>query len=943
MKDTEADFVTAPSKALYETFYDLVVVGAGYAGYAAATTAAKKGKKVLLVDPRCDLLWESSHARHPDSGPWTDDFKPLGLAISLATGIAADWIDPGSAEWVANELLLESQVKRLYFAAPLAVERDSTGAIARVTFAVRYGLCSISAAQWIDATEQATLARLCDPSLVPAWPERRLGRLFLQHLRWPFHVPSRLPVGLPGATAYLEPSGWSSECVIRVDLDNAYSRPAWMAIQPVLESFHRRFGVAYDDAFVSHWSFNPYPVYEAERKATPSPAPNLALAVPGLASGTFYHLVDRFTLGVSAVRKLSRKPSSFAGKKLLGKKPAPPVPIASIETDLFVAGLGCAGMMAAVAGARAGVKVLAVEPQYFPGGVSTNGGIPGYYYGVPGGLQREFDQAVQEISPLFADEKSLSSGFHPLARRIVDESFLASAGVSTFYQSMVISVNRKGSKVTELLLSTPSGAIRILSRAWIDATGEGTLCGLAGVPFRKGRTGDGFLNAYTQTWGAFGYFPGGLFLLSPNEDCGYVDPDDSVDMTRARIEGIHFLVEHSPVRTSNAFNRTTGVMPTLGLRQGRLVETVAKLTIDDLVERRRFPDAIGFTGGHYDNHSRDFFAESDAAAFYNWCAVARFEPTACEIPYGAILPVGLSNVWIACRAAGSDEESSNCFRMQRDMQRIGEAAGIAAALAIRHDTANTKVPLTLLRAALDATGALDEPSDRDVLYGPATTTFEGDPALTGPASAENISRWIAALKKDCPGIALWRIYRQGLVSGRRAFTRLTRPLLESKKGAASWNAALLLGAWGNKIARRRLVQAIRNDEKGVIACKGAPPRSLAAVWALGRCGTPADYAVLANYAMDRVRNPIARLAAVWSCADIASRAKPATDRQIRLLSRMLDGIEDCEAPLRPYQRPFVAERLRKALGLPPDESDAKLLREDPSLLARRAYAKLLAE
>ena len=197
------------------------------------------------------------------------------------------------------------------------------------------------------------------------------------------------------------------------------------------------------------------------------------------------------------------------------------------------------------------------------------------------------------------------------------------------------------------------------AREWIDSTGEGTLCSLAGVPSVKGRLGDGSLNAYTQSWGAFGYFPQGVLLMCSNFDCGYVDPDDSIDMTRARIDGIHFLVEHSTVRTSNAFNRTTGVMPTLGLRQGRLVETVAKITIDDLVERRRFPDSIGFTGGHYDNHSKDFFAESPSAAFYNWCAMSWFEPTACEIPYGAILPKGLSNVWLACRAAGCDEESSN--------------------------------------------------------------------------------------------------------------------------------------------------------------------------------------------------------------------------------------------------------------------------------------------
>ena len=943
MKRKVDDFVTAPERLLRETFYDLVVVGAGYAGYAAAMAASKRGKKVLLVDPRCDLLWESAHARHPDSGPWTEGFRPLGRAISCLTGIAADWIDPGSAEWVANELLLESDVKRLYYAMPVAADRNEAGAIERVTFSVRNGLCAIAAAQWVDATENALLARLCDSSLVPAWPERRLVRLFLQHLRWPARVPARLPAGLSGASASFEPSGWSSECVIRIDLDNSYSRPVWMAFAPVLESFRKRCGPDYDDAFVSHWSYEPYPVYAAEREATRSPASNLALAVPGLASGTFYHLVDRYSLGVAALDSLESAVALTMDKKLLRRKPTVPEPIASVDTEVFVAGLGAAGTLAAIAAARSGSKVVAAEPQSFPGGVATNAGIPSYYYGVPGGLQREVDEAVRDISPLFACRESLPNGFHALARRVVNESLMASAGVTSLYRAMVVSVRRKGTALTEILLATPSGTIRVTAKAWIDATGEGTLCELAGVPSRKGRAGDGFLNSFTQSWGAFGYFPEGLSLFCSNLDCGYVDPDDSLDMTRARIEGIHHIVENSSVRTSNAFNRTTGVMPAVGLRQGRLVETVATMTIDDLVERRRTPDSIGFTGGHYDNHSKDFFAESEAAAFYNWCAMAWPEPTACEIPYGAILPKGLSNVWIACRAAGCDEESCNGFRMQRDMQRIGEAAGIAASLAVRHGTTNARIPFARLREALRASGALDNPSDKDVLFGCASTAFEGDPVLTGPATMENISHWIDALREECPGIALWRLYRLGASSDRDSLVKLIRPLLRSRKGAAAWNSALLLGTWGEGEARARLIRAVQNRERALLSKRNAVPRSTAAVWVLGRCGLPEDYEALADFATDRSQDRIARLAAVWSCADIAFRSKHRNTAQVKILSRMLEGIADCEMPLRPYQRPFVAERLRKALGLQPDEADAKLLRGDPSLLARRAYARLLAE
>ena len=123
----DTDFVERDDREIFGTLWDVIVFGAGYAGYAAADAAARAGKSVLMVDARCDLLWESARARHPESGPFTEAFAPFGRAVACATGIAADWIDPGSAEWIANELLLEGKVKRLYFATPVSARLDGDG------------------------------------------------------------------------------------------------------------------------------------------------------------------------------------------------------------------------------------------------------------------------------------------------------------------------------------------------------------------------------------------------------------------------------------------------------------------------------------------------------------------------------------------------------------------------------------------------------------------------------------------------------------------------------------------------------------------------------------------------------------------------------------------------------------------------------------------------
>ena len=52
----DTDFVERDDREIFGTLWDVIVFGAGYAGYAAADAAARAGKSVLMVDARCDLL-----------------------------------------------------------------------------------------------------------------------------------------------------------------------------------------------------------------------------------------------------------------------------------------------------------------------------------------------------------------------------------------------------------------------------------------------------------------------------------------------------------------------------------------------------------------------------------------------------------------------------------------------------------------------------------------------------------------------------------------------------------------------------------------------------------------------------------------------------------------------------------------------------------------------
>ena len=918
--------------SVFAQFHDAVVFGAGYAGVAAALALAEGGRRVLLVDARGDVLWESGRAFQCETGEWTPEFGRLSDCMSRITGIAEPWFDGATAEVTAAELLRDAGVSFLYHAAPVGVERAGD-ALAAVTLATRSGLRRLAARQWIDATEGGRIARLLNPGLEPRRPRRKTLRIALQRLRWKNANVSSLGIVASGCRATWEPSGWANERIIRVDMPGGETRPL-RAVLPALAAARREKACGISEAFVSHVSFEPYPVYGSGR-AVKSPAANLALAVPGLSGAAVRTLVHRHHLGLSAAVELKRRPRCEAGAAFARRTVADPAAVASMTAEVVVAGLGTGGAVAALAAAREGADVLAVEPLSFAGGIGVGGGIFDYYWGCAGGLQNEIDTSVREVTLLFAGPQGWPRGFHPDAKRVVVEQLLHDAGVRVRYDATLFDVERKGAEVSAAWLATEAGPVRLAAKAWIDATGDGDLCARAGVPFRLGRSGDGNLHAYSQSCGCFGMDRGRLVPWLSNVDCGFVDPTDSEDMTRARLAGIHRYA--TPV--VNATNRLAYIAPLIGLRQGRLIETDYVLTIDDLLERRRFDDAVGYTGCHYDNHADDYEFESADALFLAWCAGLWAARTACEIPYRTVLPKGLSNVWLACRAAGVSEEAAHSFRMQRDIQRIGEVCGIAAALALRRGTDSRSVPYRELRRALDRAGAL-------------TLSEEAPAGFRAGVKASDfilpdVDVGVSALRGKGFGPVLWRLYRAGPAGVEKDL----RDLLTSGDADASWRVATLLAAWGRTVAERRLLDAIGRQETGPEyeahlrepgrGMRRCVPRWRVATALLSLCGTKRALLVLARQAERRDMPPAARAGTALAVMDIVRRS--ALDAAQR--SRVVRALEELEKPAEEageseWQAVFAVARARLALAMPPGAAAGRYL-SDPRAIVRRAFESVL--
>ena len=963
----------------FDQIYDVVVFGGGYAGYAAAEKASKMEKLVLLVDLRGDLLWESSRSYMNEIGTSTSSsFDWFLKRVSLANGYRDGELDCAIAEITANEVFRNANPQALYYVAPVEVECHSS-VISSVIVATKCGLRRIRSRQWIDATEDGSLLKLVAPS---AQDSRRRGRaysIYLQQFGWRISSDTDIQSAeLSGSNVVLKQTIWPHQMCIRIHVDENNASGCSEACLSALTAFRAGVGQEAKDALVSHCSIVPYPLYVDHPVQVPAEIPNLALAVPSLSRKPPNTLADRYALGEAAADRLSEL-RSFRAHRLHEQAEIPiPKPVAHRSADVAVIGAGTGGSLAAIASARSGAKTLCVEPLPHVGGIGTAGGISIYYWGVCGGLQGEVDEKVADIQPLFEPQHLPTKGFHPDAKRFVLGSLLEEACVDIMHGSMAFYVHNSGGRVRHVLVNVPGGACQIDAKAWVDGTGDGDLAAFAGAEFQLGRKLDGQLHAYTQSAVRCALEDKKLVRTCVNFDSGYVDPTDSEDVTRARIDGIR---QHKTAWFEYR-SRPVCLSAQIGIRQGRQIRTRYELTIDDLIAHRRFSDCVGYTGGHYDNHAVDYEFEDDEAVIFVWGCRLSNERTACEIPYRLLLPDSTDNIWLACRAVGVSQSGHQSFRMQRDIQRIGEASGYAAALSAQLDCSSTDVPYAMLRSRLEHTGALALRDDPEPLFGRAVPRATFLSLDDDNAGSDLVSDLVDQLQGDKPGLAMWKLYK----SGADAVQTKIAPLLDTDSNDLSWRAAVILSSFADARAEERLCEAIlvREEGKEHLAVKDdhkmlsssitfprwwmikSVPRWWTAIALLRICGTERCLsALLPIAASPQLPLNLATLIAI-TCSRIATRIdlpKRSTVATKRALQHLLDKrpantlVNPTRDPLSGdvffryetfpevqedylWQMHFAIALARKTLGLKVHR-EAELLLGDPRAIVRNAIRRIL--
>lgn len=414
------------------------------------------------------------------------------------------------------------------------------------------------------------------------------------------------------------------------------------------------------------------------------------------------------------------------------------------EYDVVVCGGGPAGFVAAVSAARMGCRTALVERLGFLGGTATAGlvmPISGFYHSgkrVIGSIPWEFIRRLEAEKGAVVELPKGHISANIELYKLIAQRMVQEAGVILYTNAYLSHCEHSGGTVRHIVMESKNGTEAISARCFIDATGDGDLCRMAGVPMQEqtemqplslcfvlegvdvstpllrdsihhdGRDGKPSANAQIREYllecvkqGKLRQFGGPWFNtlvygggIAVNVTRSAGDGADRASMTRAELQLredmftiVSLLKERYP-EFRNCSIVSSGV--NAGIRETRRIRGVYTLTGDDLRENRPFACPVGKCTHPMDIHK--------ASSSQQTLVRLNHAP---DIPHTVMIPRNAANVLAAGRCVSADREAFASLRVQGTLMSIGEGAGILAALACRENCGVAEVPEELLRRELE--------------------------------------------------------------------------------------------------------------------------------------------------------------------------------------------------------------------------------------------------
>ena len=418
--------------------------------------------------------------------------------------------------------------------------------------------------------------------------------------------------------------------------------------------------------------------------------------------------------------------------------------------DVLVVGAGPSGTAAAISAARAGADVVLLERYNHIGGLSTGGLVIW--------IDRMTDWTGRQIIRGFAEDVlnrlppegiagperedwgsrdpalaaywgARTSAFHgvvtwaptidPERLKLLSQEMLLEAGVRIVFHSLAAVPIVEEGCVKGVVFESKAGRQALMAKVVIDATGDGDMFSRAGAAFdadieqadvhhsmntafmlggvdmdswlrfRKGEPEKftAFMNRGRETLGFFQspYVSWrndiGLFLGPRQSGLSALDVDD---MTEVEIRSHRFMARHCDFFRAHAPGFENAYMlqsaSQLGVRHTRRLAGVGRIERGQWSDGVALPDEVGVSPS----------------------VSLKFPPI--SVPYGALVPRALDGLLACGRHVSCDANSHGFMREIPQCWLTGQAAGVAAAVAVSAGVQPRGVDIPTLQAALRAQG-----------------------------------------------------------------------------------------------------------------------------------------------------------------------------------------------------------------------------------------------
>lgn len=426
------------------------------------------------------------------------------------------------------------------------------------------------------------------------------------------------------------------------------------------------------------------------------------------------------------------------------------------DTDVLVVGGGPAGVCAALAAAREGVRVMIVETGGCLGGMATRGLVGPFMtcYDTTGeqmiirGLFEEIvDRMVAMGGAIHPSEVRAGTPFtawikaghdhltpfEPEAMKFVLDQMCQEAGIKVLFHSTFVSPVMKRNRIEGAVIMTKAGLRGATAKVVIDATGDADVAYRCGVPCTFGNPQTGKIQ------------PSSTFFHINNVDSATLQKDIEAHLHEFRkVNGVSYRALHWRVEEAEAagewdiarksVNIYRGVKPdqwavncvrianvnstdpeslsaaemegrrqvqelmhffhkyvpgckdatlmasgsTLGIRESRHIEGDYVLQVEDLLGGKVFEDSVFVASSSVDIHGKNGAMSTEYKTVENgrWYGV----------PYRCLLPKNVEGLLVAGRSLSATSDAAGAVRVMPPVMAMGQAAGTAAALAVKENT-----------------------------------------------------------------------------------------------------------------------------------------------------------------------------------------------------------------------------------------------------------------